>query len=161
MIKTRLGQLVITLGLLGLLVVVFWVSLFFLINQDKQAVKKNVESSQQLMGGPNEPLYLSKEKVDKVGSYFLTSQTTVKLLEDLEQIGQQKGIKLTVSQANDNDNELKLNLTAVGSFSKVMDFLQSLENLPYAGRVERLELKKVESQWQGVFILRILKDKNV
>ncbi len=161
MIKTRLGRIAIILGLISLLVVVFWVSLFFLIRQDKQAVREISQSNQQLIGGPNESFSLSKEKVAKINSYFLTSQATVKLLEDLEQIGRQKVVTLAVSQADDKATELKLNLTTTGSFSQTMEFLQSLENLPYAGRIERLELRKGESLWQSVFILRILKNKNV
>lgn len=161
MIKTRLGQITIILGLISLLVVVFWASLFFLIKQDKQAIREINQSKQQLMGGVNGSLSLSKEKVAKINSYFLTSQTTVKFLEDLEQISRQKGVTLTVGQADDKATELRLNLTTTGSFSQTMEFLQSLENLPYAGRVERLELRKGESLWQSVFILRILKNKNV
>ncbi|HRZ30273.1 MAG TPA: hypothetical protein P5274_01220 [Candidatus Paceibacterota bacterium] len=159
MIKNKLVQLVIVLSIISLIIIILWVSLFFLIKQDKEFVVSLNESTHQGSKIVSGFVPLNKDKIEKINQYFLTDKSIVKFIEELEQIGKEVGVKLVIGQPDDKATELQLNLSTMGTFSQTMKFLQSLENLPYAGKIDRLELRKGELDWQSVFILRVLKDK--
>jgi len=159
MINNRLRQLTIASGLISFVIIALWASLFYIIRQDKEFVLSAGQSSQMNTGQTGKNFSLSQDKLDKLNQYFLTDKTVVKFIEELENISKETGVKLAIGQPEDKATELKLNLSTLGTFTQTMKFLQSLENLPYASKVERIELRKGESLWQSVFILRILKDK--
>ena len=161
MIKTKLTRITIFVGLWSFLLMIIWVGLFFLIKQDKNTVAMAIQNNQQIVSNQTDLLRLNKDKVATINNYFISNQDTIKLLEDLEKLGQKAGIKLTMGQAGELPTELKLNLATDGAFSGTMKFLQGLENLTYAARVDRLDLRKTGDSWQAVFILRILKNNNV
>lgn len=160
MIKNKIIRVIIILGLLLVALISLWLFLFVLVKRDRQVIKEGREKAQQLTRGGDISFSLNREKVDKLSKYFLTDKEIVIFVEELEKIGQQTGIKLTLGQADNKATELKLNLSMAGTFSQTMKFLQSLENLPYASQVERLELRERGGQWQSIFILRILKSKD-
>jgi glutamyl/glutaminyl-tRNA synthetase len=159
MIKNRLGQLTITSGLISFIIIALWASLFYIIKQDKEFVFNAGQSSQMNTVQANENFSLSQDKLDKLNQYFLNDKMIVQFIEELENTSKQAGVKLVIGQPDDKTTELKLNLSTLGTFTQTMKFLQSLENLPYASKVERVELRKGEPLWQSVFILRVLKDK--
>lgn len=161
MIRNNLTKTVFVLGLGTLAIIVVWVALFFLIQKDKAVVVEVQGRSSQLLGVSRPVTNLNKEKVAKINDYFIAGGSTIKLLETIESLGQKAGVKLAMGQAGENVTELKLNLSTEGSYSSTLKFLQSLETLPYAAKVDRLELRKGEKLWQSVFILRILKNSNV
>ncbi len=159
MIKSPSSKWVIALGLIVLLAIGVWGVLFLFIQQDKKIVIEINQKSEQSGGGEGVVgLRLNQEKITKIKNYFISGESTVKLLEELEQLGRKTNVNLTIGQAGEAETELKLNLSTEGTFSGTMKFLQGLENLPYATRIDRLELKKSEKMWQSVFILRVLKD---
>jgi hypothetical protein len=160
MIKASLNKTTIILFLICLATIAFWVSLFFLVDQEKRVVLASGQNSQQATIAQNDKLRLNKDKLAKIDKYFITNRSAVTLLEELDKIGAMMGVALTIGQAGDSAVELKLNLTTEGNFSQTMKFLQALEALPYASTIERLELRKGEKVWQSTFTLRILKNMN-
>ncbi|MFA6476598.1 MAG: hypothetical protein WCV68_04315 [Candidatus Paceibacterota bacterium] len=158
MIKPILNKTTVILSLICLATVTLWVSLFFLIDQEKKVILALGLSGQQSGVIQNDKLRLNKDKLVKIDSYFITNRSAIALLEKLDNIGARTGVALTIGQAGDSAIELKLNLTTEGNFSQTMKFLQALENLPYASVIERLELRKGEKVWQSTFTLRILKN---
>jgi hypothetical protein len=160
MIKTSLNKTTIILALVCLVTISLWVSLFFLIDQEKMVVLASGQNRQQAASAQNDKLRLNKEKLAKIDKYFITNRSAIVLIEELDRIGSETGVALTVGQAGDSATELKLNLTTEGSFPQTIKFLQVLETLPYASLVERLELRKGDKVWQSTFTLRILKNMN-
>lgn len=160
MIKVSLNKIIIILIIICLITIALWVSLFFLINKEKATVLASGQSGQQARLVQVDKLRLNREKVAKINKYFVTNQSAIVFLEELDRIGLKTGVALTVGQAGDSAGELKLNLATEGNFLETIKFLQALETLPYASVVERLELRKGEKVWQSTFTLRILKNIN-
>lgn len=159
MIKEKLNKFVFIWGGVGLILIVTWAGLLFLIQRDKKVVDELSQNNQRLVasGAPQ----LSREKIKEINNYFVSDSSVVSLLEELESLGQKVGVKLTIGQPGEVATEFRFNLSTEGSFSATTKFLQALENLPAAVRVDRLELRKSSKVWQGVFILRVLKNNNV
>jgi len=73
-----------------------------------------------------------------VGRYFITSETVVNLLSDLDNFGRLAGVGVEVTEVAE-DKELLLTIEATGSWSAVNHFVGLVELAPYA--IEIRELK--------------------
>lgn len=161
MIKTRFFKTIIFLAVINLLVLTAWLVVLFLIQNDRLVIQTARSDNQPTNDQPNKSLGLKLDQVAILDSYFLTSSSTLKFLEQLENVGQQTGVKLQIGQATENSKQLQLQLGTVGTYSQTAKFLQSLENLPYATKLTRFDLGTDGKVWLGNFTLIILADKNI
>jgi|GEM_PF-4459925 len=158
MTKSRFFKLIIVLSLANLGLLVAWLVILFLIQNDR-AVLWELKNQQSPVVSPIKNLSLSQDKIALLNDYFLTSSSTINFLEQIEKLGVQNGVKLQIGQATEGKGELNLQLSAIGNYAQVTKFLRSLENLPYATRLQRFDLSTDGKVWLGGFNLAILTSK--
>lgn len=159
MIKTKFGKILILLIVLDLILLTLWLAMIYLAQKERDLLVSSSANKSAVNSSINYN-FLGREKIKLLDSYFLNASSTVSFLEQLESLGQQTGVELTIGQAEEKNNELKLSLSVKGvTFVSVFKFLQGLENLPFAAKVDRFELRKIDKGWQGDFVLIVLQTK--
>ncbi len=97
-------------------------------------------------------------------AYFVQKENSVKFIEQIEGLGKQAGLSLTVASVTvaNNGKELRMNLGSNGSFDDTFYFVTLLETMPYKTRLEQVHLQKkddvsipgvVTTAWSGDFVL--------
>lgn len=123
--------------------------------QNLQLVGEGVLSSE------NQGLSLEKIQADQqlLSGVFLSASTTVPFLERVEETAKQTKVSLKINQA-ETKTDLHLNLSVTGNFAAVNQFLIAVEQFPYALRLKRLDLKKLNNKlWQlDLFLIIALEE---
>ncbi|HEY4490262.1 MAG TPA: type 4a pilus biogenesis protein PilO [Candidatus Paceibacterota bacterium] len=104
--------------------------------------------------------------ISEVDSYFVSSDGVVSFIEKLESLGRSFGLgtvieSVMVNSQNKTDfkEELRITVRVNGSWTNVMNFVASAENLPYKVTIQRINLARDEEakNWRGALDLRVLK----
>ena len=126
----------------------------------------------------------NKQFIEKIDTYFVPKDGVVGFIQELETIGKQTGVSLTIGGVtaesdqrtkDDFKETLRIRLETSGSWEKTFYFLSVLESLPYRAQVEQIalslygasdkllfgtETKRVRGKdevWKGVFEITVLK----
>lgn len=87
-----------------------------------------------------EELNIKKQKIDAV---FLSKDTLINLIEELEGAGRSAGVTLKIASSETVGNPV-FSLSAEGDYAKVVRFLVLIENFPY-----RVDIQSFSMQEQG------------
>ncbi|OJI09475.1 MAG: hypothetical protein COV08_00845 [Candidatus Vogelbacteria bacterium CG10_big_fil_rev_8_21_14_0_10_49_38] len=159
--KSKFAKIISLWSTVNLLLLAVWVGLFFLIDQKNQAVTSLLQANQPVTEETDTLATLvDPERQRLMDEYLINASSTIVFLEELEQLGRQTGIDLSIGQAVEQGGQLGLSLKAEASFDRLGQFLTSLELLPYAVRVNRLELRQKDKTWQGDFFLLVLQNED-
>lgn len=107
---------------------------------------------------------------EKLALYTVGRDGAVSFIELLETIGNDIGVRVVIESATTKEltlfpqnEELRLTLTATGTWSAVVRFLGLLELLPYKAKVEQVVVSKTppltRDPWRADFSLTIVKEK--
>lgn len=112
---------------------------------------------------------------EKLISFFVDNDKIVDFLETIESLGEISGAEVKVKTINEiKKNEqipaqLRLNVTADGSWNNVYYFMVLLESLPLKLTFDQVQIRKahirndtseetsIDEEWLGVFNFRVLK----
>ncbi len=95
-------------------------------------------------------LAASAEDLTKVRSAFVSRQSLIKFIEELETVARESGVNLTLDEPVLGPTSLTLSLKVGGSFINLYRWLGRLENLPYQLTFERINLKAgAGAGWSG------------
>ena len=105
---------------------------------------------------------------DKIAAYFINNETLPEFIESLETLAARGGVELDLTQAEVEEKsgakQVRLELSAAGSFSKVTDYLAQVESLPYGIAFSSVRLDKAavpdEGPWKLTGSLIILSYRN-
>ena len=158
--KTKFRKIIIAWSIVNIALVLVWVGGFFLINRQNDALaSRRLPDRSSTLDSVELNLFDNSTKQNLAASYFVSSSSTVVFLEDLERLGREAGVDLSIGQAAEQVGELGLSLVVTADFGRLSRFLKGLELLPYAARVNRIELRRGEKGvWRGDFFLIVLKD---
>lgn len=99
----------------------------------------------------------------ELDAYLLPSDGVVDFLSLIETLGVRQGVLVTtaaleVIEEGDIHATLRLEVRASGSHDGVLHVLETLESLPYASHVERVDLQTAGASgvWDGVFTAIVL-----
>lgn len=102
----------------------------------------------------NEKKY--EDSFEKVQSFLIDSKNPVLLIEFIEKLAKESGIKINISITSssfktsaDKWNSIILQINSWGSFSGQMNFLNKIENMPYLSFVQSMKLYKDQSLGLG------------
>ena len=100
----------------------------------------------------NEDFYKNnKENLEKINNSFIDSEVPIEFIYFLENNANDSAVLIDISQINLEDkdkekaNTLSFKVSAKGSFSKFLKFLEKLETSPYLVKISDLDLKKIEN----------------
>lgn len=133
---------------ISIILLIAWVSLFVFINWK---VNKKIESNEQTAKAVNlevgEVLAI-KRKFDSlqevrntIDGYFIERGNSFLVIEKIEEISRESGVILKINQAEELSS-IQLNLSVVGNFKNLWQFIAMLENLPFKIRINNLILTK-------------------
>ncbi|MBI2097504.1 MAG: hypothetical protein HYT46_01015 [Candidatus Vogelbacteria bacterium] len=97
-------------------------------------------------------LTANQSELAKVRSAFVSRESLIQFIEELETVARESGVDLTLDEPVIESNSLTLSMKAVGSFAKVYRWLERLENLPYRLTFERINLSaglNAGADWSG------------
>lgn len=105
----------------------------------------------------------SADKRAELNALFLTPEDVIDFIGNIEGWGTTIGVKTTLSGLKEEGGErLSFSVQAEGTFEKVMNFIELLENIPYDAHIDNVNLvnqggaeNKGESNWRGTFSVRI------
>lgn len=83
-----------------------------------------------------------------IAAAFVTRSGLIKFIEELESVGRESGVDLTLSEPVIETQSLKLSLDVRGQFSNLYRFLARLENLPYQLVFNQVNLTTTAG-WRG------------
>lgn len=132
-----------------------------------------MSASAELSGESNKEasLRLLKKSVNdteearaKISAHFVSEDGTVSFIEKVESLGgisHAQVVLRSVSIEGEKNDMLKLELSAIGSFSEVFHFLALAENLPFKTLFEKTSMLKLpkekgDSKWEAVATLDLL-----
>jgi hypothetical protein len=120
----------------------------------------------------------TKKEREKINSYIIPTEGAVSYVETIEKLGSESNVKIEIGSAEisplksskiyatiapeiaSSTRIIKTKINVTGSWSKVVNFLAILENLPYRLVVEKLDLiksqnasgdkKSVKGDWTAV-----------
>jgi hypothetical protein len=104
-------------------------------------VDKAEEKNQELVT-LKKTISTSEEDRQTLSSYFVTDDTIVIFLENLEALGATSNTEVKISSVTQNteDKKLSVAISSVGGFGNVFRFLELIEQVPYATEVKTLSL---------------------
>ncbi|MCK6462760.1 MAG: hypothetical protein L6Q29_03005 [Candidatus Pacebacteria bacterium] len=134
---------------------------------------KLAENEERLAGlkSAMDSLNSFKKESDIIESVFLTEDEMIRVIEGLESISANSGVKLKINSVSaDGAKNLKpsFSFSVDGPFESIIRYLYSLENLPYLINITRASIIKkgtsasadageeaVAGGWQGVFTIEL------
>ncbi len=125
---------------------------------------KGYESRESSLKFVNDSLKETSAQRDTVSKFFVASGKTgiADFVENLESIGRQSGVDLTVDSLLVKNEEfydrLKINLNFEGNWDSVVYFLQFIDSMSYKIFVNRFSFDKTESgNWKCALSIDVLK----
>lgn len=114
--------------------------------------------------------YLDSEKDRQMLQNFVVGKEgTTDFLELVENTGRGQGLKVEIKSAQNKElkesatfEQLVISLEVSGPYTSLVSFLPLIESLPYQAEIASVSLEQVggEGEWQGLFDLRIVKEKS-
>lgn len=116
----------------------------------------------------------TQKDIDTLQNFFVTKQGEVEFIEFIESTAKAKGLTVGIDTVSlDSPSEignhgmeyLVLRLHVTGTWSRVWNFSEALETLPYSIDVTSLALLREDSEqknpvtWRGVYNIKVLKKK--
>lgn len=172
-----------SMGLLVIAIILALVGYFFLIKTvwQKAAVISSyrndiVFGDQKKKYAENMLLSFETTQVDinTLQNLFVKKQGEVEFIEYLERSAKERGLEITIDSVSlDSTKEmtqngmeyLVLRFNVSGAWSRVWNFSQTLEVLPYSIKIDSLALLRTDTDktkpalWKGVYNIRVLKMK--
>lgn len=93
------------------------------------------------------------EQEEMVSSYFVTENSVVDFLEELEGIEERTDVAITIGSVGGEGETFDISLTVEGQFRNVMQTLEAIESLPVFISVTRASIDTVvrESNDEGIW----------
>lgn len=99
-----------------------------------------------------------------ISQSFVSEQSLIKVVEDIEKIGVLSGAKVVTESASFVNDQKKViptfRISTTGGFSSVFRLMLLLENLPYELAFDEVSIIKTEgnagSIWTGTFIIKVI-----
>lgn len=106
---------------------------------------------------------MERENLEILDRVSLTKEEIVSLIENLEDVGELLGLSINVSSVTDDTNKNKEGIAEIvsitidsrGSWSRSLQFMQLLENLPHKVVVEKVDLAFDQGQWRNNTVLKV------
>lgn len=144
------------LWLLNVLILVGSLALVYLVRRDAETVI-SAHTEQYLAARAKadlenwrQALEASEDELAKVRSAFVSRESLIQFIEELETVARESDVGLTLSEPVIGQTALTLSLKARGSFAKLYRWLARLENLPYQLAFERINLRTgAGADWSG------------
>lgn len=163
---SKVKKIFITTAILAILSFLIYGFLFWDIrikNQKISTLSQQEESDikkDNSLRGIRDSLESNKIELEALNSYFLRPDGIVDFIEFLEDLGEKSGIALTIGgvsteldpKVKDDFKEiLRLRLETSGSWNEIFYFLNALERLPYAIRVDNFSVGLMSASDQILF----------
>lgn len=91
----------------------------------------------------------------QLNTYFVNAADVVSFIEQLESLGEETGVAVTISDLREETNGgLAFRLEAEGMTATVFHFTELLEHMPLNMTIEQVQLQQTSSarrQWRGVY----------
>ncbi len=141
--KTSLRFLV-SLSVVGIILVIVSLGLLYLWTNRLHEAKLRVGEGPAMVATVATDRQVEKHlKVDTATSaYFLTLGEEAALIEKIEQVATATGVEYELNNADDG-SDLKLTMTARGSFVAVSSFTEALENMMPLVTIQQLVIKQI------------------
>ncbi len=102
-------------------------------------------------------------KRSELDALFLTPEDVIDFIGNIEGWGTAIGVKTTLSGLREEGGKsLSFSVQAEGTFERVMNFIELLENIPYDAHINSVNLvnqgggdSKSGSSWRGTFSVRV------
>lgn len=176
--------LISTIVFLVFVVLVLAVAQYFLIQEIKNKTQtasslENIVATQsdtiEYINSTRQNLLNVEEDRKKIANYIIPNDGEVTLLGDLEDLAKANGLLVSVESLSLESKEnlksmgltnLVVKIKAQGKWSSIYKFLSQIESLPLEVTVDRVYLinkgnglnsSSVESGWEGIFDIKVLK----
>lgn len=159
MMKDKLNIFLLVLTVAILILSGLWIFSLSLARSDYDKLMKMRESLSPSLGLGEGGLCLDNREIRELKPYFFNSSTTLKFIEDLEEISRQTNVSLELGRVEEAKEELLLSLSTKGQYGSSLNFLEKLELMPYAIRVERFDLRLDAGLWSGSYLVSLLREK--
>lgn len=102
----------------------------------------------------------TEKERNALSAYFITKTNAVAFIEQIEKMGENAGVEVTVNSVSDGDKDksiLQLSFSATGNFSNMYHFIAFIESLPYKIILKKADVQKMTDQagWNGNFLVTL------
>lgn len=117
-------------------------------------------SDKEKIQGLERTLKETEKERNNLSGYFVTKTNAVTFIEQIEKIGKNANVSLTVNSVSDDvkDNgAIQLNFSAVGSFPDMYRLIALVESMPYKVTLKKANVLRVVDQavWRGDFVVKL------
>jgi hypothetical protein len=170
-------SLKITIGTLGLFIVLFFVLQFFIY---KDISKKNYNTSslantfsqqnemREYINSSQKNFLNYDDDIKVVNNFIISKDGDVDFIENLESLAVKNGLTAQIDSlvlVNEKDLSskgltiLKIKTKIEGSWINTARFLSQVENMPFKLKIDNFSLIKtgIDNTWQGIFEISVLK----
>lgn len=102
----------------------------------------------------------TEEDREKLSKYFITKMGAVTFIEQIEKIGKNAGVQLSVNTVSDEESgggAIQISFGANGSFAHMQHLIALVESMPYKVTIKKADIQKIDEQkdgqavWKGTF----------
>lgn len=97
---------------------------------------------------------------NKISEYFVTKTNAVTFIEQIEKVGKNAGVDLTVNSVSDEAKDagaIQLSFSAAGSFPDIYRLVALVESMPYKVTLKKANISRAGDQtlWKGDFTVKM------
>ncbi len=117
-------------------------------------------SSKEKIQGLLRALEDTEKEREKLSEYFAAKTSAVAFIEQIEKLGKNAGVDLSVSSVSDGakgGGAIELAFSATGSFSDMYRLIALIESIPYKVMLKKVDIQRMNDSgaWKGNFTVTL------